>query len=366
MDNFKYLQTFKACTFEEQSISKSICSDRLYNLQGEVYSLLGDLKMNNIVKKLNNEKFSPFVIELRNEAPQAIGFLRKNKAHLEQLVLQTGALLIRGGEFGNAAIMEQVSEVIFKDTLKSNTEHRPVVEGSGVQRPVDYSANEFLLWHNENTFMHSFPSKAIFACELPAASGGQTPIVDSRAVYDDIDEKIKQEFIEKKVMYVRKYESHDFIGLGWKTIFATNDKKEVEKKCKEQNTIFNWVNSDTLITRAVRPATFQHPLNGEISWINQVLHWHFSCLSTQTQADIKALFVHEHLFPRNCYFGDGSKIPDAYIDHIHCIYKKNQMAFDWRKGDLLLIDNILKAHSRNAYQGDRKLLVCFGDQISFS
>lgn len=322
--------------------------------------------MNNIIKKLNDNKFSPFVIELQNDTQEAIAFLKENKAHIEQLIFQSGALLIRGGKFDNVAIIEQVSDILFKHTLKTNTEHRPVVKGSGVQRPVDYSATDFLLWHNENTFMKSFPSKAIFACEHPATSGGQTPLVDSRAVYDDIDEDVKQEFIKKKVMYVRKYNSHDFIGLGWKTIFSTNDKQVVETKCKEQNTLFNWVNSDTLITRAVRPAIYEHPAHGNISWINQALHWHFSCLSTQAQEDIKALFVHEHLFPRNCYFGDGTKIPDVYIDHIQSVYRKNQIEFDWIKGDLLLIDNVLKAHSRNKYQGERKLLVSFGDPISYS
>lgn len=321
--------------------------------------------MNKKIKKLNSEKFAPCVIELRNEDTQVIDFLRQNKECIEQLVYKNGAVLFRGGGIDNPANVQQVSDIFFKHNIKSNTEHRPVTKGSSVQRPVDFAPSEFLLWHNENTFNHTFPAKAIFACELPATSGGQTPIVDSRVVYEDIEEKIRQEFVEKKVMYVRKYESHDFIGLGWKTIFATSDKNKVEGKCREKQIDFEWVDN-TLITRAIRPAVFVHPVTGEISWINQILHWHFHCLSSQVQADIKVLFEHEHLFPRNCYFGDGSKITNEYIDHIHSVYRKNHMEFDWEKGDLLLVDNILKAHSRNSYIGERKILVCFGDPISFS
>lgn len=321
--------------------------------------------MNETVKKLSDEKFAPYVINLHNVNVQTVTFLCQNKAHLEKLILESGAILLRGGKIDNPAIVQQVSDIFFKHTLKTNTEHKPVAKDSSVQRPIDYSPDEFLLWHNENTFNHIFPSKAIFACELPATLGGQTPIVDSRAVYDDIDEGIRQEFVDKKVMYVRKYESHDFIGLGWKTIFATSDKMEVENRCKEQQFDFEWVNNDTLITRGIRPAIYEHPVSGETSWINQILHWHFHCLSAQTKEDIRALFVLEHLYPRNCYFGDGTKIPDEYIDHIHQVYRKNHMEFDWQKGDLLLVDNILKAHSRNPYQGERKILVCFGDPVRF-
>ena len=322
--------------------------------------------MNHKIEQLNADKYAPYVIKLENDGAHAVDFIAQNKDLVEELVRKSGALLIRGGGFDTPGKVQQVSELFFEQALTGNTEHRPIEKGLTVQRPVEYSPKEFLLWHNENTFNHSFPSRAIFACELPAAEGGQTPVVDSRAVLENLDEKIKQEFLEKGVMYVRKYEDHDFIGLGWKTIFETTDKAEVEQKCREKHMGFEWINGNTLITRAVRPAIFEHPQTGEMTWINQLLHWHFHCLSPTAQADIKMLFEHEHLYPRNCYFGDGSKIPDEYIDHIHSVYQKNHMEFDWQKGDLLLVDNILKAHSRNAYQGERKVMVCFGDPISFS
>lgn len=322
--------------------------------------------MNKQVKKLNDQAFAPCVIELNQNSPQAVDFLSENIEVLQHLVYESGGVLIRGGGIDSPEQVQKVSDIFFKDAIKTNTEHRPVAEGSSVQRPVEYSNSEFLLWHNENTFNHTFPAKAIFACEVPAAKGGQTPVVDCRSVYDDLDPAIRQEFVDKQVMYVRKYEDHDFVGLGWKTIFATSDKAIVEQKCHDAKLEFEWINSNTLITRAIRPAVMNHPVTGDVCWINQIMHWHFHCLSEQAQADIKILFPEEKLYPRNAYFGDGSKIPNEYIDHIHEIHRKHHMEFDWQKGDLLLVDNILKAHSRNAYEGERKVLVCFGDPISFS
>ena len=37
----------------------------------------------------------------------------------------------------------------------------------------------------------------------------------------------------------------------------------------------------------------------------------------------------------------------------------------WQPGDILILDNILTAHGRNAYTGDRQLLVAMGDMLSY-
>ncbi|MCF6437794.1 TauD/TfdA family dioxygenase [Pseudoalteromonas sp. MMG022] len=316
-------------------------------------------------KKMSDSPYSPCLIEFDSGSESALDYLYQHTREIENILSSAGAVLVRGGGFNNYQAVEKVSDLFFLEALKYNGEHYPVAENTSVQRPVNYANAEFLLWHNENTFNHSFPAKAIFACELKADVGGQTPIADSREVLNNLDKEVREAFINKQVMYVRKYESHDFLGVGWKTIFNTDDKQTVERLCREKHMSFEWVDGDILITRAVRPAVIEHPVSGELSWINQVLHWHFHCLSPASQEDVKVMFEEERLYPRNCYFGDGSKIPNDYIDHIHAVYKQCQMQFDWQNGDLLLVDNVLKAHARNPYKGERKILVSFGDVITY-
>jgi alpha-ketoglutarate-dependent taurine dioxygenase len=42
------------------------------------------------------------------------------------------------------------------------------------------------------------------------------------------------------------------------------------------------------------------------------------------------------------------------------------LAFAWREGDILVIDNMLVAHSRSTFVGPRKIVVALGDMAQMS
>src|SRR5207248_4368290 len=95
-----------------------------------------------------------------------------------------------------------------------------------------------LLWHNENSFNHNWPMHIFFCCAQPAARGGETPLVDSRRVYEMIDPEIRRRFSEKKVMYLRNY--GDGLGLHWRDVFQTTSRAEVEAYCWANFFEFEW------------------------------------------------------------------------------------------------------------------------------
>ncbi|MNG41197.1 Taurine catabolism dioxygenase TauD, TfdA family [compost metagenome] len=39
------------------------------------------------------------------------------------------------------------------------------------------------------------------------------------------------------------------------------------------------------------------------------------------------------------------------------------MRFDWRKGDVILLDNMLAAHARDPFEGPRKIVVAMGEMV---
>ena len=57
------------------------------------------------------------------------------------------------------------------------------------------------------------------------------------------------------------------------------------------------------------------------------------------------------------YYGDGSEISKEEIEEIRAAYAKASIKFPWEKGDVLFVDNMMVAHGRSAYKGERKIVV---------
>jgi hypothetical protein len=108
----------------------------------------------------------------------------------------------------------------------------------------------------------------------------------------------------------------------------------------------------------------KHPRTGELVWFNQAQHWHLSCLDRTTRESLQAVFEEEEL-PRNCYYGDGSAIEDSVMDEILETYRKLEVTFSWQKWDILMLDNMLSAHGRNPFKGERKLFVAMGEMSAY-
>lgn len=147
-------------------------------------------------------------------------------------------------------------------------------------------------------------------------------------------------------------------------MFRTESKAEVEAECRRTGVEFEWKGGDRLRTRCVRPAVIRHPRTGESVWFTQAQHWHVSCLDPLTRKSLQSILPEED-WPRNCYFGDGSPIPDDAMLMILRAYARLEEKFAWKHGDVLVLDNLPMAHGREPYVGERKLLVAMGEMGGF-
>ena len=219
---------------------------------------------------------------------------------------------------------------------------------------TEYPADQFIPLHNEMAYSSSWPMKIWFFCITVAEQGGETPIADSRKVFQHIDTKIKEQFIQKKIMYVRNYGKG--LDLQWENVFQTSQKLEVETYCRKAGIEFEWKDGNHLRTRQVCQAVATHPKTGETVWFNQAHLFHVSNLKPEVREFLLSIFKESDL-PRNTYYGDGSPIETSILDEIREIYQQEAVTFTWRKGDILMLDNMLTAHGRMPFLGSRKIVV---------
>jgi hypothetical protein len=59
-------------------------------------------------------------------------------------------------------------------------------------------------------------------------------------------------------------------------------------------------------------------------------------------------------------YGDGTPIDDETMAIVGRAYEACAVRFDWRQGDVVMLDNMLAAHARDPYEGPRKIVVAMG------
>ncbi len=280
------------------------------------------------------------------------------EAHAEQLdalIQENGAVLVRGLTIKGANQYSHILQTIFKDQLSSYTyRSTPRTELKGnIYTATEYLETEVIPQHNEKAYSNSWPMRLGLFCVHPAAEGGETPLADSRQVYELIPQDIKEKFIAKGVKYTRNYGD---IDLPWQEVFQTDDKKEVEAFCRDNQLSYEWRGDNCLTTSQVNPAVAAHPVTGEKVWFNQAHLFHISSLPQQTRDHLLSHYSEDTL-PRNSYYGDGSPLEPEVLAKIRDIYEQVTFKFPWQKGDLVLVDNMLYTHGRRPYTGKRKVLV---------
>ena len=65
----------------------------------------------------------------------------------------------------------------------------------------------------------------------------------------------------------------------------------------------------------------------------------------------------------NTGFGNGDPIGADVMELLNQVYEAHTLREPWQAGDLMLVDNIAMAHSREAYQGQREVLVGMTDPV---
>lgn len=311
---------------------------------------------------LQPDRSLPLVIRPTVKNLNANAWVSSNREKIETQLHRYGAILFRDFPLSTPddfrAFVASVSERLID--YKERTSPRSEV-GQQVYTSTDYPSQYEIFPHNEHSYAQVFPRRLFFFCERPADVGGRTPIGDCRKVLGRLPASVTRRFAERRWMYVRNFGSG--VGLSWRTTFQTEDRSLVEEYCRRSNVEFEWLDNDRLRTRQIRDAVIKHPSTNELCWFNHATFFHVSTLEPSVRDPLIKEFAREDL-PNNTYYGDGGEIEEDTLAALREAYKSEMIEFDWQPGDVLMVDNILTAHARTSYQGDRRILVAMTDPIN--
>jgi alpha-ketoglutarate-dependent taurine dioxygenase len=308
---------------------------------------------------LEGEGPFPLAIEPNVENFNPVTWATHNRELVAQQLLQYGALLFRNFKLGSVEQFEQFARAITPDLLDYQERAAPRVRvHPNVFTSTEYPSDHHIPLHHEMSYSHNWPTRIWFYCVQPAAERGATPIADDRKVFDLIPARIKERFMQKKVMYVRNY--GEGLDLSWQDAFQTAAPADVEAYCLRVGIEFEWRQGGRLHTRQVRQAVATHPQTGQTVWFNHAHMFHDSNLIPEMRASLTAEFKDDEL-PRNAFYGDGAPIEASVLNEIRDVYQQAAVIFKWQEDDLLLLDNFLASHGRESFVGPRKILVAMAD-----
>lgn len=288
------------------------------------------------------------------------GWFANNRNQVAKLLASSGAILFRGFAIETAVEFEKIAEVGANGTLMNysfRSTPRKEVEGK-IYTSTEYPADQSIPMHNEMSYTSTWPLKIWFFCSRPALEGGETPIADSRRIYHRIDPGIRMQFEGKGVLYIRNY--GDGLDLAWEDVFQTTDRSAVDRFCQEAGIEAEWKPGNRLRTQQRCQGIARHPATGESVWFNQAHLFHRSSLDPILLEKLIEAFGKDGL-PRDAHYGDGRPIEASVLEEIRAAYDEESVAFPWEPGDLLMVDNMLVAHGRRPFRGERKILVAMAE-----
>jgi alpha-ketoglutarate-dependent taurine dioxygenase len=339
---------------------------------------------------------TPLVITPRWENSLAFleAWLEHNRRWLDEMLLQYGALLVRGFDIKGPEDLEaaiKAYQPCLNNTYRGTSPRKKLGQTEFIFSAAEVPTNYPIAQHLEMSFLPEPPKQLYFGCLQPSkSSGGETSLADFRRVLKDIPLDLKQKLLGKGIRYTR---THRKVGarftydvsdmLGWPELFGTDDKAQVEAICKAEGINMQW-HGDTFVSTTQSSAFQLHPVTHEHVWFNhtQVFHW------TTFPAELWYAFrrTHEirlflhfllvgifcvikygllgHKMSLNSTFGDGEPISVKEMGQIRSAIHKNLVFSRWEKGDLLMIDNFSTSHGRQpTYDKGRKIAVAWSDPI---
>ena len=313
---------------------------------------------------------SPMDVELRPGKPPVVraetggdtgSWAAAHRNKLRTMVAVHGSVLVRGLGLHDAAQTGAVFRRLAASLMPEREAFAPRLSyPGGVYSATPWPPNQQMCMHHELSYTLEFPGLMMFACLTAPASGGATTVSDSPTVLGALPADLVQRFEREGWMLVRNY-NEDF-GASVEQAFGTADRGEIERYCRANATEFQWQPDGTLRTWQRRSAVVRHPVTRQRCWFNQIAFLNERTMDPEVRDYLADLYGEDGL-PFTTRFGNGDPIGEDIVELLNQTYEVCTKREPWQAGDLLLVDNIRTAHSREPYEGAREVLAGLADPV---
>jgi alpha-ketoglutarate-dependent taurine dioxygenase len=302
-------------------------------------------------------------IELAETAPaDFVAYYKKNRQAIEHRLTSDGAVKFTGVQISSVDEFQHIVDSISDKFLSYVDGNSPRTKLSGnVYTSTEYDKTQRITMHNELSYSAKWPNKIFFSCLKTAATGGSTLLADSRVIFQNMDKYIVDEVLRRGIVYIRNLHGGEGMGPSWQDTFETTDKNELEAICRSYAIDFEWIEKDNLRLKQPGKGIIRHRLSKELLWFNQIDQFHPCHLGDEMFEVLKIVYESPDRFPMYVTFGDGTEIPESFIAEILDTIATVTVAPVWGNNELLILDNELMTHGREAYTGDRKVVVAMSE-----
>ncbi|MFF4411157.1 TauD/TfdA family dioxygenase [Streptosporangium sp. NPDC001559] len=280
---------------------------------------------------------------------------------LRAALAEHGAVHLRGLPLKGVDDFARVRDVLIPRHTPYREKATPRSDlGSGVFSSTDLPPSQPIMMHNENSYTLTFPGLLLFACLTAPEEGGATPVADCRKVLRNVPAPLAEKVRASGWLLRRGYSEH--ISTDWRTAFSAQDRGDVERYCADNLIGHRWQDDGNLRTSQLRPGVIRHPRSGEEVWFNHLAFWNEWSLDEELREVLVEEFGRDGL-PFNTAFGDGEPLTRDDLEDLRAAYEAATVRERWRPGDLLIVDNVLTAHGRDPFRGDRRIVVAMGEPV---
>jgi len=315
-------------------------------------------------------KTPPLFIETEEPADWTLddflSWTEHSRDRLDALILEHGGIVLRGFPMATPSEFSRFAAIFppYKAGYVGGKSPRKKV-AEGVLESTRLAENYKIILHSEMAYMKRYPPRIAFFCRQMAEEGGETIIGSMHEFMDLLPVDLREKLVQHRVRVIRNFAPRGNTAravvvdhpekIGWDDAFFTQSEAQVDAHCLALGIQSIWNDDGSLTLIEEMDAVTPHPITGKLFYRNN-LHTNENWNTPETAA-MTAEIRGGQKYPSGIFLEDGSTLTPEEVSKIKQIWARIELAWRWRNGDIMILDNLQVAHGRNPFSGPREVLV---------